>query len=128
MLMPPALSVVPKHNPSRECLFTSGRRNVADHVISLVFVLVLSALSVAPGTLPAERSIVWLQWQDYGTLMSREIFVYVSSELSTILRMLAAERDFIQTNVATIDFDVYNVNFDISPVFVRVLSALSTVL
>jgi hypothetical protein len=56
------------------------------------------------------------------------IFVYVASVLSTILRMLAAERDFIQTNVATINFDVYNVDHDISPVFVRVLSALSVVL
>jgi hypothetical protein len=71
MLMPSTLSVVLRHNPSRECLFTSARRNIVDYVISVVFVLVLSALSVAPGTLPAERRIAWLQWQDYGTVMSR---------------------------------------------------------
>jgi hypothetical protein len=61
VLMPSALIVVPRHNPSRECLLTSGRRIEVDYVISLVGVLILSALSVALGTLPAERSIVWLQ-------------------------------------------------------------------
>jgi hypothetical protein len=71
MLMPSALSVVPRHDPSRECLFTSGRRNFVDYVISVGFVLVLSVLSVGLGTLPAERRIVWLQWKRCGTVMSR---------------------------------------------------------
>jgi hypothetical protein len=42
--------------------------------------------------------------------------------------MLAAERDSIQTIVTTMDFGVFNVDFDIPPVFVPLPSAISTVL